>query len=93
MPFPSPADLPDPGIEPKSMRWQADSLLLSHPGKHDFSIALPLSLSNGNETSLNIFLYHFHLNHINELPVEKFNLIKRYIKMSARFSDFRKPSL
>lgn len=48
---------------------------------------------NGNETSLNIFLYHFHLNHINELPVEKFNLIKRYIKMSARFSDFRKPSL
>lgn len=33
---------------------------------------------NGNETSLNIFLYHFHLNHPSESPVEKFNLIKRY---------------
>ena len=47
---------------------------------------------NGNETSLNIFLYHFHLSHVNKLPVQKFNLIKSYIKMSARFSDFGKPS-
>ena len=27
--FPSPGDLPDPGIEPVSPDWQADSLLLS----------------------------------------------------------------
>ena len=26
LPFPSPGDLPDPGIEPRSPTWQADSL-------------------------------------------------------------------
>ena len=26
LPFPSPGDLPDPGIEPRSPAWQADSL-------------------------------------------------------------------
>ena len=31
-PFPSPGDLPDPGIEPKSSALQADSLLLSNKG-------------------------------------------------------------
>ena len=32
LPFPSPGDLPDPGIEPTSLVWQADSLPLSHKG-------------------------------------------------------------
>ena len=35
LPFPSPGDLPDPGIKPKSPVspvWQADSLPLSHLG-------------------------------------------------------------
>ena len=27
LPFPAPGDLPDPGIEPMSLAWQADSLL------------------------------------------------------------------
>ena len=31
-PFPSPRDLLDPGLEPKSPALQADSLLLSHQG-------------------------------------------------------------
>ena len=31
-PFLSPRDLPDPGIEPDSPAWQADSLPLSHQG-------------------------------------------------------------
>ena len=30
LPFPSPANLPDPGIEPVSPAWQANSLPLSH---------------------------------------------------------------
>ena len=30
LPFPSPGDLPDPGIEPGSLALQAGSLLLSH---------------------------------------------------------------
>ena len=32
LPFPSPKDLPDPGIEPGSPALQADSLPLSHLG-------------------------------------------------------------
>ena len=32
LPFPSPGDLPDPGIEPMSPALQADSLPLSHQG-------------------------------------------------------------
>ena len=34
LPFPSPGDLPDPGIEPGSLALQADSLLTEPPGKH-----------------------------------------------------------
>ena len=30
LPFPSPADLPDPGIEPRSPELKVDSLYLSH---------------------------------------------------------------
>ena len=36
LPFPSPGDLPDPGIEATSLsllHWQADSLPLAPPGK------------------------------------------------------------
>ena len=33
LPFPSPGDLPDPGIEPSSLVLQADSLLSEPPGK------------------------------------------------------------
>ena len=32
LPFPSPGDLPDPGIEAGSPALQSDSLLLSHQG-------------------------------------------------------------
>ena len=33
LPFPSPGDLSNPGIEPGSPTWQADSLLSEPPGK------------------------------------------------------------
>ena len=33
--FPSPGDLPDPGLEPVSAELQEDNLLLSHQGSHD----------------------------------------------------------
>ena len=33
LPFPSPGDLPNPGIEPRSPALQADSLLSEPPGK------------------------------------------------------------
>ena len=34
LPFPSPGDLPDPGIEPGSSALQADALLSEPPGKN-----------------------------------------------------------
>ena len=37
LPFPSPADLPDPGIEPGSPALQADALLSEPPGKLQYS--------------------------------------------------------
>ena len=33
LPFPSPGDLPDPGIKPKSPSLQADALTSEPPGK------------------------------------------------------------
>ena len=33
LPFPSPGDLPDPGMEPRSPALQADALLPEPPGK------------------------------------------------------------
>ena len=33
LPFPSPGDLPDPGIEPKSPALQAEALTSEQPGK------------------------------------------------------------
>ena len=33
LPFPSPGDLPDPGIEPRSPEFQADTLTSEPPGK------------------------------------------------------------
>ena len=37
LPFPSPGDLPDPGIKPRSPALQADSLLSEPRGKSYFS--------------------------------------------------------
>ena len=36
LPFPSPGDLPDPGIEPRSLALQADALTSEPPGKPPF---------------------------------------------------------
>ena len=33
LPFPSPGDLPNPGIEPRSPKLQAETLLSKPPGK------------------------------------------------------------
>ena len=42
LPFPSPGDLPDPGIEPRSPAFQADALTSEPPGKPRSSEGLPL---------------------------------------------------
>ena len=47
-PFPSPGDLPNPGIEPRCPTLQADSLPAEPPGKPKNTGAGSLSLSSGN---------------------------------------------
>ena len=39
LPFPSPGDLPDPGIEPRSPALEVDSLLSEPPGNITFSVS------------------------------------------------------
>ena len=41
LPFPSPGDLPNPGIEPRSPTLQADALTSEPPGKHGISVKPP----------------------------------------------------
>ena len=36
LPFPSPGDLPDPGIEPRSRALQADTVTSEPPGKPSY---------------------------------------------------------
>ena len=48
MPFPSPGDLPNPGIEPRSPAFQADSLLSEPPEKLKNTGVGSLSLLQGD---------------------------------------------
>ena len=41
LPFPSPGDLPDPGIEPESPASHADALPSEPPGKHAPNVEAP----------------------------------------------------
>ena len=47
LPFPSPGDLPNPGIEPRSSEFQADSLLCEPSGKPKNTGVGSLSLLQG----------------------------------------------
>ena len=57
-PFPSPGDLPNPGIKPRSLAWQAESLPAEPPGQPQPQIntkaplapstLLPLALASTN---------------------------------------------
>ena len=47
LPFPSPGDLPNPGVKPKSPALQVNSLLSDPPGKPTFTIVGSLYLLQG----------------------------------------------
>ena len=59
LPFPSPGDLPDPGIEPRSPALQADALPPEPPGKRigkvppKLHIGLPKKFSAGKLLEVN----------------------------------------
>ena len=46
LPFPSPGDLPDPGIEPGSPALEADTLTSEPPGKQITGAGTPLRGNN-----------------------------------------------
>ena len=48
LPFPSPGDLPDPGIEPGFPALQAEALPSEPPGKPHFNVNLHLKLECHN---------------------------------------------
>ena len=60
LPFPSPGNLPNPGIEPRSPALQADALLFELPGKprksenHLMNLSLKISFQ-GQEGVINLF--------------------------------------
>ena len=45
LPFPSPGDLPDSGIEPRSPALQAGSLPSEPPGKPNISVFVPCTVN------------------------------------------------
>ena len=55
--FPSPRDLPDPGIEPGSLALEADSLPLSHKGS---SVCTLVASNSGSVEAVKICV-HFIL--------------------------------
>jgi len=57
LPFPSPGDLLDPGIEPGSPASQADSLCLSHQGSPSDILVSPKFISSVWTILLNTHLH------------------------------------
>ena len=47
LPFPSPGNLPDPGIKPKSPTLQADALTSESPGMYKFILRVASQVSSG----------------------------------------------
>ena len=77
LPFPSPRNLPDPGIEPRSLMspaWQADSLPLRHRGKAQWVHCIP-SISWGQPS-------YKHSPFKKKYGNSVFGLFKLYFQMS-----------
>ena len=66
LPFPTPVNLPDPGIEPMSLAWQVDSLLMCYLGS-------PLSRVN----PFKIFLLKFDLFLVAFMLLEFYELLQK----------------
>ena len=58
LPFPSPEDLPDPGINPRSPALQADSLLCQPPGK-PINVCETYSISPSFTFDMGIYVLFF----------------------------------
>ena len=62
LPFPSPGDLPNPGIEPGSPTLQADSLLSEPLGKCMLSVEMYLIFNSSKKIDIELLsLFIFYL--------------------------------
>ena len=62
LPFPSPGDLPNPGIEPGSPTLQADSLLSEPLGKSMLSVEMYLIFNSSKKIDIELLsLFIFYL--------------------------------
>ena len=61
LPFPSPGDLPDPGIKPGSLALQADSFLFGPPGKPLFNDNLSIKVMIYMCVYIYIYIYIYEL--------------------------------
>ena len=84
LPFPSPGDLPDPGIKPGSPALQADALLSEPPGKQGQkeSVAYFSPLSNSISLFLSLSLFFFWL------CFKSSNLLNLLIHLSVTLTNF-----
>ena len=59
VPFPSPGDLPHPGVTPWPSAWQADSLSLSHQGSplSPDSVTVPTHICLCTDAEINTLIY------------------------------------
>ena len=85
LPFPSPEELPDPGIEPRSPALQADSLPLSHQGSPIRAVGPLLNqLGMGEgDWKADFFMFCIHIS---------FFLLQIINKMTLELKNGQKPT-
>ena len=70
LPFPSPGDLPDPGIKPQSPASQADALPSEPPGKGEYCYKQQM----GMKGVWAVFLFFSFVNVISSITLPQYNL-------------------
>ena len=86
--FPSPADLPNSGIEPRSPTLQADALSSAPPGKSYYEKLYGNKLNNLEE--MYRFLEKFNLPRLNQEEMEIMNNPITNIEIEAVIKNFPK---
>ena len=84
LPFPSPGDLPNPGIEPGSLAWQADALPLNHQGSY---VAYPMKIQGWCWSSNTLATWCKELTHWKRLTLGKIEGRKKRGRQRMRWSD------
>ena len=70
MPFPSPGDLPDPGIEPGSPSLEADTLTSEPPGKMNITV-IQVYAPTSNDKEAEVEWFYEDLQDLLELTPKK----------------------